>query len=107
MEKTDYPRILGRYVREQKVIPLGLAVHKATMQPAAHLGLRDRGQLRPGFIADVVVFDPARVIDRATIESPQAPPEGIPYVFVAGLLVVDKGQPTDARPGRVLRRPSH
>ena len=99
-----YPRILGRYVREQKVIPLGEAVRKMTALPARRLGLRDRGQLRAGLAADVVVFDPAAVLDHSTIQNPTAPPDGIAYVFVNGQAVVEKGQTTAARPGRVLRR---
>jgi N-acyl-D-amino-acid deacylase len=101
-----YPRVLGRYVRERRVIPLEAAIHKMTGQPAQRLGLRDRGLLAPGMKADLVVFDPARVIDRSTAAEPQAPPEGIEYVFVNGEAVVDGGQPTRARPGRVLYGPA-
>lgn len=98
-----FPRILGRYVREQKVIPLEEAVRKATSLPAAQLGLKDRGRIAIGYAADLVVFDPAWVIDRSTIENPEAPPAGIPHVMIAGEWVVDNGQITGARPGRVLR----
>jgi N-acyl-D-amino-acid deacylase len=97
-----YPRVLGRYVRERGVIPLEVAVHKMTGQPALRLGLPDRGLLAAGMKADVVVFDPGRVIDRSTATAPQAPPEGIEYVFVNGQAVIEAGQPTRARPGRVL-----
>jgi N-acyl-D-aspartate/D-glutamate deacylase len=92
------------YVRERGVLTLEEAVRKMTSLPADRLGLGDRGRLVEGAWADLVVFDPARVIDRATFEEPHAYPEGIPYVFVNGVPVVDNGAFRDVRPGRVLRR---
>lgn len=98
-----FPRFLGRYVREAKVVSLEEGVRKMTSLPASVLGLKDRGRVAPGMKADLVVFDPATVIDRSTVKQPTAAPEGIPYVVVNGGVVVDAGRVTDARPGRVLR----
>ena len=99
-----FPRVIGRYVRDEGVITLEDAVRKMTGMPAARLGLRDRGVLRPGAYADLVVFDPATVADRATFEAPHQYPAGIEFVLVNGVLAVDGGQFRDARGGRVLRR---
>jgi len=99
----SFPRILGHYVREEKLLPLALAIHKMTGLPAAQLGLADRGRIAPGYVADLVVFDPVTVIDRATVENPLAPPLGIPAVMVSGEWVVRDGAVTGKRPGRVLR----
>jgi N-acyl-D-amino-acid deacylase len=99
----SFPRILGHYVREQKLLPLELAIHKMTGLPAAQLGLADRGRIAPGYVADLVVFDPAAVIDRATVEKPLEPPLGIPAVMVGGEWVVRDGAVTGKRPGRILR----
>ena len=101
----SYPRILGRYVRDEKLLSLEAAIHKMTGAPAARVGLRERGLIREGMFADVVVFDPAKVIDKATFESPNQYPVGIEYVLVNGKLSVDKGQRTSALGGRVLRGP--
>ena len=98
-----FPRILGHYVREEKVLTLESAIHRMTELPARRLGLADRGRLAAGYVADLVVFDPATVIDRSTIEHPEAAPSGIPSVMVAGEWVIDAGQPTGRHPGRVLR----
>lgn len=100
----SFPRILGRYVREAKVLSLEEAVRKATSLPAARMGFADRGVLKPGAFADVVVFDPATVIDTATTQAPQSPPIGITHVLVNGVLVLDDNKTTGAHPGRVLRR---
>jgi N-acyl-D-amino-acid deacylase len=99
----SYPRILGHYVREEKLLPLALAIHKMTGLPAAQLRLQDRGRIAVGYVADLVVFDPATVIDRSTVENPVAPPLGIPAVMVSGEWVVRDGAVTGKRPGRVLR----
>jgi N-acyl-D-amino-acid deacylase len=103
----SYPRILGRYVRDEKLLSLETAIHKMTGAPAARVGLRDRGLIREGMFADITVFDPAKVIDRATFESPNQYPIGIEYVLVNGKLSVDKGQRTSALAGRVLRGPGY
>jgi N-acyl-D-amino-acid deacylase len=83
-------------------VKLEEAVRKMTSLPAARFGLEDRGLLRPGYRADITVFDPTRVADKATFEQPQQYPEGIVHVFVNGELVVDRGEHTGRRPGRVL-----
>ena len=103
----SYPRILGRYVRDEKLLSLETAVHKMTGAPAARIGLRDRGWIREGMFADITVFDPAKVMDRATFESPNQYPIGIEYVVVNGKISVDKGQRTSALAGRVLRGPGY
>ena len=103
----SYPRILGRYVRDERILTLAQAVHKMTGLPAARVGLRDRGLLRPGFYADLTIFDPKRVLDRATFEMPNQHPEGIKYVIVNGQVSVDDGQRTPALAGRVLRGPGY
>jgi N-acyl-D-amino-acid deacylase len=102
-----YPRILGRYARDEKLLSLETAIHKMTGAPAARVRLRDRGLIREGMFADIVVFDPERVIDRATFEMPNQYPIGIEYVLVNGSLSVDKGQRTTALAGRVLRGPGY
>jgi len=99
-----YPRFLGRYVREFKVVPLEEGVRKMTSLPASVLGLKDRGRIGEGMKADLVLFNPDTVIDRSTIKDPTAAPEGIPYVIVNGQVAVDKGVATPARAGRVLRK---
>jgi N-acyl-D-aspartate/D-glutamate deacylase len=94
--------VLGKYTREEKVLTLEDAVRKMTSMPAAVLGIKDRGLLREGYCADVVVFDPDTVADIATYENPKQYPKGIDYVLVNGTLVIDKGHHTGARPGRVV-----
>lgn len=102
-----YPRILGRYVREEKLMPLELAIHKMTGLPASNVGLKQRGLLRQGYFADVTIFDPKTVIDRATFEEPNQYPVGINYVIVNGQIEVDNGQRTPVNSGRVLRGPGY
>ena len=97
-----FPRVLGYYVREQKALPLELAIHKMTGLSAQRLRLKDRGRIAAGYIADLVLFDPATVRDQSTIDKPELPPVGIPAVMVAGTWVVDDGKPTGQHPGRVL-----
>ena len=98
-------RILGRYVRDEKVLSLEEAVRKMTSLPASRMGLADRGIVRAGMAADLVAFDPARVRDVSTYEDPLRYSEGIPYVAVNGQLVVDGGRITEARPGRPIYGP--
>ena len=100
-----YTRVLGRYVREAGVIPLPEAIRKMTSLAAEHAGLADRGVIRPGAWADLVLFDPETVIDRATPAAPQEISEGIEKVWVNGVLVLENGTVTGHRPGQVLRRP--
>ncbi|MEP6550677.1 MAG: D-aminoacylase [Gemmatimonadales bacterium] len=102
-----FPRILGRYVRQDSVITLEFAVRKMTSLAAQRVGLNDRGLLRPGMFADITVFDPATIIDRSTFEEPSQLATGVTYVFVNGVAVVDGGQPTNALPGRALRGPGY
>ncbi len=97
-----FPRVLGRYVREEKILTLEKAIHKMTGSPAAKLRLGDRGQIKTGFKADLVVLDPRIVSDRATYEKPFQYPTGISYVFCNGTAVISEGRPTGALPGRVL-----
>lgn len=98
-----FPRILGRYVRERKILSLQEAIRKATSMPAHQLGLKDRGMIAPGFAADLVLFNPATVIDTATIQHWDAPPVGIPDVMVNGRWVLRDGKITGERPGKVIR----
>jgi dihydroorotase/N-acyl-D-amino-acid deacylase len=97
-----FPRVLGVYVREKRVLTLPDAIRKMTSFPAQIIGLTDRGLLRPGMAADITIFDPKTVIDKATFQNPLQYPFGIPYVIVNGVVVIDQGQHTGARPGRVL-----
>ncbi len=99
-----FPRVLGEYVRVRHVLTLEDAVRKMTSLPAERLGLRDRGRLAEGAVADITIFDPATVKDLATFQQPHQYPAGIPYVIVNGIPVVDGGTFTATRPGRVLRR---
>jgi dihydroorotase/N-acyl-D-amino-acid deacylase len=101
----SFPRVLGRYVREDGILRIEEAVRKMTSLPAQRVGLRDRGLLRPGMAADVVVFDPETILDLATFENPHQLSRGVRYVIVNGVLVLDDGELTAARPGRVLRGP--
>ena len=99
----SYPRILGQFVREERLLGLETAIAKMTSLPAARLGLRDRGRLADGLAADLVVFDPATVRSNATYDEPRRYPDGIEHVVVNGQLVVDTGRHTGATPGRALR----
>jgi dihydroorotase/N-acyl-D-amino-acid deacylase len=100
-----YPRILGRYVREQKLLTLEDAVRKMTGAVASRLGLRDRGLLREGMFADVVVFDDATIVDLATPDKPHQISRGVEHLLVNGVPVLRDGRHTGATPGRSLRRP--
>ncbi|HOW89833.1 MAG TPA: amidohydrolase family protein, partial [Elusimicrobiales bacterium] len=99
------PRILGKYAREEGLMTLEEAVRKMTSLPASRVRLMDRGILRPGFAADIVLFDPAAVRERSTYSDPMHYSEGFPYVAVNGRLVVDGGRITTERPGRPLYGP--
>lgn len=100
-----FARVLGRYVREERVIPLQEAIRRLTSLPAANLKLRNRGQLAPGYYADLVVFDPATVQDHATFERPHQYATGMVHVLVNGVQVLRDGEHTGATPGRVVRGP--
>ncbi|MXY24738.1 MAG: D-aminoacylase [Acidobacteria bacterium] len=104
-EYGTFARVLGRYVRERGVLTIEEAIRKMSGATAHRLGLQDRGLLREGFFADIAVFDPDRVIDRATFPEPHQYSEGFVYVLVNGVLVVEGGKHTGARPGRVLYGP--
>lgn len=100
-------RILGKYVREEKLLTLEEAIRKMTSLPASRMRLHDRGVLRPGMMADLVAFDPATVAERSTYADPLHYSTGVPYVAVNGQLVVDGGRITDARPGRPILGPGY
>ncbi len=97
-----FPRVLGRYVRELKLLSLEEAVRKMTSLNAGKIGAKDRGLIREGLRADLVIFDPATIADRATYEQPHQYAVGVEYVLVNGRMVLERGEHTDARPGRVL-----
>ena len=101
-----FARVLGLYVREKRALRLEEAVRKMSALPAQRLGLFDRGLLRPQMKADIVIFDPERVRDRATFENPHQYAEGFSYVIVNGVVILDEGKMTGARPGQVLLGPA-
>ncbi|HUE82426.1 MAG TPA: D-aminoacylase [Pyrinomonadaceae bacterium] len=103
----SYPRILGRYVRDEEVLTLTDAIHKMTGMPATRVNLKDRGFIREQMFADVTIFNPRTVIDKATFETPNQYPEGIHYVIVNGRIGVDQGKRTSALAGRALRGPGY
>ncbi|HEV8201973.1 MAG TPA: amidohydrolase family protein, partial [Candidatus Polarisedimenticolia bacterium] len=103
----SFPRVLGRYVRDQHVLGLEEAVRKMTSLPAHRIGLVDRGLVRQGLFADLTIFDPAKVIDRATFEAPQQLSDGIVHVIVNGKPVIENGKATGATPGRILLGPGY
>jgi N-acyl-D-aspartate/D-glutamate deacylase len=103
----SFPRILGYYVRERQLFSLEEAVRKMTSRPAARVGLRDRGVLRPGLVADVTVFDPERIRDVSTYDNPTHYAEGIIDVIVNGQVAVRDGRLTDVHAGRALRGPAY
>src|SRR5205814_2261255 len=100
----NFANLLGKYVREEQVIPLAEAIRRLTSLPAANLGIADRGTLRPGAFADVVVFDPATIAAHATYEKPLQYATGVVHVFVNGTQILRDGEHTGAKPGRVVRR---
>jgi N-acyl-D-amino-acid deacylase len=101
-----FTRVLREHVREKATMSLPQAIHKMTGASADHVGIVGRGTIEPGAHADLVLFDPETVADRATPDSPNEPSVGIAWVMVNGDVVYRDGQVTDARPGRVIRRPS-
>ena len=101
----NFARLLGKYVRDEKVIPLNEAVYRLSGLPASNLKIRDRGLLKEGYYADVVVFDPATIQDHATFEEPHQYSTGVYHVFVNGEQVLKDGEHTGATPGRVVRGP--
>ena len=100
----SFPRLLGRYVRERGVVTLPEAVRKLSRLPAANVGIRERGTIAPGAFADLVLFDPETVMDRASLEDPGARSVGIRMVWVNGAVVYRDGVATGEYPGRVIRR---
>jgi N-acyl-D-amino-acid deacylase len=101
----NFVRVVGEYARDEKVLPLEEAIRKLTSLPATNLKIRDRGLLKPGYFADVVLFDPAKVKDHATYEKPHQYATGVKHVFVNGVQVLKDGEPTGAPAGRVVRGP--
>ncbi|MFN3817638.1 N-acyl-D-amino-acid deacylase family protein [Blastomonas sp.] len=103
----NFARLLGRYVRDEKLISLTEAVHRLSGLPARNLSIADRGTLKPGNFADVVVFDPATIADTATFEDPHRYAVGMRDVFVNGIAALREGEPTGATPGRAVRGPGY
>jgi N-acyl-D-amino-acid deacylase len=103
----SFPRLLGRYVREQKIMSWEQAIRKSSWLPASTIGMSDRGLIALGMAADIVVFDPNTIIDHATYEDPALPSEGVKHVFVNGVLALKDGAPTNNRSGRALLRSAH
>jgi N-acyl-D-amino-acid deacylase len=101
----NFARLLGKYVRDEHVIPLGEAIRKLTSFPAATLRIKERGRLAPGYFADVVIFDPEAISDRSTYEKPHQYATGVRHVWVNGVQVLKDGEHTGATPGRVVRGP--
>ncbi len=103
----NFARLLGKYVRDEKVIPMEEAIRKLTSLPAGNLKIKQRGLLTAGYFADVVVFDPSKIQDHATFESPHQYATGMMHVFVNGKQVLENGEHTGAKPGRVVRGPGY
>jgi N-acyl-D-amino-acid deacylase len=101
----NFARLLGHYVRDERLVPLAEAIRRLTSFPAENLRLAQRGRLRPGYFADLVVLDPARVLDHATFDAPHQLATGVEHVFVNGVQVLAHGEPTGATPGRFVRGP--
>ena len=101
----NFARLLGHYVREEKVITPQEAIRRLTLLPATNLGIKRRGALRPGYFADIVLFDPNTIIDHSTYEKPMQYATGVSTVFVNGVTVLENGEPTGAKPGRIVRGP--
>jgi len=106
-EHGNFARLLGKYVREENVIPLEEAIHKLTALSAEKLRIENRGKLAPGYFADIVIFDPATIQDHATFAEPHQYATGMQHVFVNGVQVLKNGEHTGARPGRFVRGPGY
>ena len=102
-----FARVLGHYVRERAVLTLEDAVRKMSSQTARRLGIHNRGLLTEGYYADIAIFDADEIIDKATFENPHQYAVGVKYVLVNGKLVVENGQHTGARPGRIITGPGY
>lgn len=102
-----FPRVLGHYVRGERLLPLETAIHKMTGLPASRLGFTDRGLVRQGYVADLVLFDPATIADRATYSEPHRYAIGVVHLLVGGRFVIRNGKLTGERPGRVLKKACH
>ena len=100
-----FARLVGKYVRDEQRVPLAEAIRRLTSLPAGNLKIGDRGMLKPGNFADVVIFDPATIADKATFANPQVYATGMRDVFVNGVQVLTDGEHTGATPGRVVRGP--
>jgi N-acyl-D-amino-acid deacylase len=100
----SFPRTIGKYIREEKILPLSKMIHKMTAVPAARFGFTDRGRLEKGCYADIVLFDNDKIKDKATYQNPHCYPEGIPWVVVNGEVIIDNEQHTGRLPGRILRK---
>jgi len=103
----NFARWLGRYVRDEKLVPLEEGIRRLSALPAENLGIKERGRLGAGLYADVVIFDPAKVQDHATFEKPHQYSTGVVHVFVNGTQVLKDGEHTGAKPGRVVRGPGY
>ena len=101
----NFARVLGKYVREERIVPLEDAIRRLALLPAENLGIKRRGALRPGYFADIAIFDAARITDHATFEKPHQYATGMVHVFVNGTQVLANGEHTGAKPGRVVRGP--
>jgi len=101
----NFSRLLGKYVRDEKVIPMEEAIYKLTALPAANLKIKKRGSITPGNFADLAIFDAAKIQDHATFEKPHQYSTGMMHVFVNGTQVLKEGEHTGAKPGRVVRGP--
>lgn len=99
-----FPRVLGKYVREDKALTLEEAIYKMTKKPAVTFNIKDRGEIKEGVLADICIFDKDTIIDKGTFTDPIQYPEGIAYVIINGEVVIDHGNHTGNRPGRVIRR---
>jgi len=103
----NFARLLGKYVRDEKIISLEEAIYKLTGLPATNLKLKERGFLKEGFYADIVIFDPDSIEDHATFEEPHQYATGVKHVFVNGIQVLNQGEHTNQTPGRFVKGPGY